>query len=187
MINSSATVSAELGLSLVVPDHGAVPLVASLHYSADDPYAIRMSFHVGTDEPVEWIFARDLLAVGLEGPAGEGDVQVWPTEDHGRELLNIALSPRLARLTSRRRALPLRTSSAGHTRSSPPARRATSLTSTASSTSCSGAHRRNCPRIRHRRIREHHFTDQATLPTSSQIPRQPFLRRDQGLRPVRRH
>jgi hypothetical protein len=92
MINSSATVSTELGLSLVVPDHGAVPLVASLYYSAEDPYAIRMAFHVGTDEPVEWIFARDLLAVGLEGPAGEGDVQVWPTDDHGRELLNIALS-----------------------------------------------------------------------------------------------
>jgi Streptomyces sporulation and cell division protein, SsgA len=92
MMNSSATVSAELGLSLVVPDHGAVPLVASLNYSADDPYAIRMAFHVGTDEPVEWIFARDLLAVGLEGPAGEGDVQVWPTDDHGLELLNIALS-----------------------------------------------------------------------------------------------
>ena len=92
MMNSSATVSAELGLSLVVPDHGAVPLVASLYYSAEDPYAIRMAFHVGSDEPVEWIFARDLLAVGLEGPAGEGDVQVWPTDDHGRELLNIALS-----------------------------------------------------------------------------------------------
>ena len=92
MTNSSATVSAELGLSLVVPDHGAVPLVASLYYSADDPYAIRMAFHVGTDEPVEWIFARDLLAVGLEGPAGEGDVQVWPSEDQGRELLSIALS-----------------------------------------------------------------------------------------------
>ena len=92
MINSSATVSAELGLSLVVPDHGAVPLVASLCYSADDPYAIRMAFQVGTDEPVEWIFARDLLAVGLEGPAGEGDVQVWPTDDHGTDLLNIALS-----------------------------------------------------------------------------------------------
>ena len=91
-MNSSATVSAELGLSLVVPDHGAVPLVASLYYSADDPYAIRMAFHVGTDEPVEWIFARDLLALGLEAPAGEGDVQVWPSDDHGRELLNIALS-----------------------------------------------------------------------------------------------
>jgi hypothetical protein len=92
MMNSSDTVSAELGLSLVVPEHGAVPLVASLYYSADDPYAIRMAFHVGMDEPVEWIFARDLLAVGLEGPAGEGDVQVWPGEEHGEEVLNLALS-----------------------------------------------------------------------------------------------
>jgi hypothetical protein len=92
MMNSSVTVSAELGLSLVVPDHGSVPLVASLYYSAEDPYAIRMAFHVGTDEPVEWIFARDLLAVGLEGAAGEGDVQVWPAEEDGQELLNIALS-----------------------------------------------------------------------------------------------
>ncbi|HEY5360595.1 MAG TPA: SsgA family sporulation/cell division regulator [Streptosporangiaceae bacterium] len=92
MMNSSATVSAELGLSLVVPEHGAVPLVASLCYSADDPYAIRMAFHVGADEPVEWIFARELLAVGLEGPAGEGDVQVWPSLERGLEVLNLALS-----------------------------------------------------------------------------------------------
>lgn len=92
MMNSSVTVSAELGLNLVVPDHGSVPLVASLYYSAEDPYAIRMAFHVGADEPVEWIFARDLLAVGLECAAGEGDVQVWPAEDGDRQLLNIALS-----------------------------------------------------------------------------------------------
>jgi hypothetical protein len=92
MMNSSATVSAELGLSLVVPEHGAVPLVASLSYSADDPYAIRMAFHVGTEEPVEWIFARELLTAGLAGPAGEGDVQVWPSADRGEEVLNLALS-----------------------------------------------------------------------------------------------
>ena len=92
MMNSSATVSAELGLSLLVPDHGAVPLVASMCYGADDPYAIRMAFHVGGDEPVEWIFARELLSTGLHGPAGEGDVQVWPADEHGHELLNIALS-----------------------------------------------------------------------------------------------
>jgi hypothetical protein len=89
---NSATVSAELGLSLVVPEHGAVPLVASLYYRADDPYAVRMAFHVGMDDPVEWIFARDLLAAGLDGPAGEGDVQVWPSDDGGSEVLNIALS-----------------------------------------------------------------------------------------------
>jgi Streptomyces sporulation and cell division protein, SsgA len=92
MMNSGATVSAELGLSLVVPEHGAVPLVASLCYSAGDPYAIMMAFHVGTDDPVEWIFSRDLLSAGLHGPAGEGDVQVWPGDDHGLGVLNIALS-----------------------------------------------------------------------------------------------
>jgi len=92
MMNTGATVSAELGLSLVVPEHGAVPLVASLAYSAGDPYAIRMAFHVGTDDPVEWIFSRDLLSAGLGGPTGEGDVQVWPGEIHGIAVLNIALS-----------------------------------------------------------------------------------------------
>jgi Streptomyces sporulation and cell division protein, SsgA len=92
MMNSSVSVSAELGLSLVVPEHGAVPLVASLYYSAQDPYAIRMAFHVGTDEPVEWIFARDLIFAGLEGPAGEGDVRLWPGDDNGCRVLNIALS-----------------------------------------------------------------------------------------------
>ena len=91
-MNTGATVSAQLGLSLVVPEHGAVPLVASLCYSAGDPYAIRMAFHVGADDPVEWIFSRDLLSAGLIRPAGEGDVQVWPGEDHGIGVLNIALS-----------------------------------------------------------------------------------------------
>jgi hypothetical protein len=92
MMNSGPTVSAELGLSLVVPEHGAVPLVASLWYSTDDPYAIRMAFHVGTDEPVEWIFSRELLSAGMDGPAGDGDVHVWPGTDHGLGVLNVALS-----------------------------------------------------------------------------------------------
>ena len=77
--SSSTTISAELGLRLVVPKQTIVPLVASLYYSGGDPYAVRMAFHVGTDEPVEWIFARDLLAAGIESPQGEGDVKVWPS------------------------------------------------------------------------------------------------------------
>ena len=94
---NSVTVSAELGLSLVVPEHGAVPLVASLDYCADDPYAIKMAFHVGTDEPVEWIFARDLLAAGIESRQGDGDVQVWPSsmsvaETSGLDVIGVAES-----------------------------------------------------------------------------------------------
>jgi len=77
--SSSSTISAELGLKLVVPQQTIVPLVASMYYSGSDPYAVRMAFHVGTDEPVEWIFARDLLAAGIESRQGDGDVQVWPS------------------------------------------------------------------------------------------------------------
>jgi len=105
--SSSTTISAELGLRLVVPQQTIVPLVASMFYSGSDPYAVRMAFHVGTDEPVEWIFARDLLAAGIESRQGEGDVQVWPSHEScaetgsvdltasretGQKILNIELS-----------------------------------------------------------------------------------------------
>jgi hypothetical protein len=42
-------------------------------------YAVRIAFHVGLEEPVEWIFARDLLSRGVEGRQGIGDVQVRPS------------------------------------------------------------------------------------------------------------
>ncbi|MGD0936118.1 MAG: SsgA family sporulation/cell division regulator [Streptosporangiaceae bacterium] len=100
-MNFSATVSAELGLRLVAAEQTIVPLVASLYYSGGDPYAIRMAFHVGAQEPVEWIFARELLADGTTTPVGDGDVQIWPSSeaaDPGGEIcgpltvLNIKLS-----------------------------------------------------------------------------------------------
>ena len=75
----STTVSTELGLRLVAAEQTTVPLVASLHYSGSDPYAIRMAFHVGPEDPVEWIFARELFADGMTTPEGDGDVQVWPS------------------------------------------------------------------------------------------------------------
>jgi len=67
-------------------------LTASVCYRDDDPYAIRMSFHVGMDDPVEWLFARDLLAVGMQTPVGDGDVRVWPAPPGDRDVLNISLS-----------------------------------------------------------------------------------------------
>ena len=91
-MNRSATVVAELGLRLVVPDRGGVPLTSSLRYRGDDPYAIRMSFHAGLDDPVEWLFARDLLSVGVQAATGDGDVRVWPALAGDRDVLNISLS-----------------------------------------------------------------------------------------------
>lgn len=97
MMDSRATISAEFDLMLVVPRQATVPLVAGLFYSGDDPYAVRMAFHMGTDQAVEWIFARDLLTAGLAGPAGDGDVRTWPSTSSagggdGETVLNIVLS-----------------------------------------------------------------------------------------------
>ncbi|WP_149551927.1 SsgA family sporulation/cell division regulator [Streptomyces marokkonensis] len=54
---------------------------ATLHYDRDDPFAVRMTFPApATLEGVEvcWTFARELLAAGLRGPEGHGDVRVRP-------------------------------------------------------------------------------------------------------------
>ena len=78
-MNSSSTISAELCLRLVVSQQTIHTLVATFLYSREDPYAIRMKFQDGVDEPVEWIFARDLLSTGIEGREGLCDVTVWPS------------------------------------------------------------------------------------------------------------
>jgi hypothetical protein len=94
MMDSGRTVSAELGFLLVIPRQASVPVTASLFYTGNDPYAVRMTFHAGPDETVEWIFARDLLTAGLTEPAGAGDVRAWPSPpgDGGAPVLNVVLS-----------------------------------------------------------------------------------------------
>jgi len=58
-------------------------VTATLRYDGDDPLAVRVVFPAEASldgSEVAWAFARDLLADGLREPAGEGDVQVWPSE-----------------------------------------------------------------------------------------------------------
>jgi hypothetical protein len=76
---SQAEVSAELGLGLVGPENKIMRVTAGLSYSSADPYAVRVAFDVGTDKPVEWILARELLAAALHAPEGIGDVRAWPS------------------------------------------------------------------------------------------------------------
>ncbi|MEU0443270.1 SsgA family sporulation/cell division regulator [Streptomyces sp. NPDC006186] len=69
----------EARLVAAAPRMPTIP--AMLHYNRRDPFAVRMTFPApATLEGVEvcWTFARDLLAAGLEGPDGQGDVRVRP-------------------------------------------------------------------------------------------------------------
>jgi len=86
------TVTAELELRLVVPGSPSLPVVADLAYDLTDPYAVRVAFHTGGPDVVEWTFARALLTDGVTHPVGEGDVQVWPSHSGGRPVVCISLS-----------------------------------------------------------------------------------------------
>jgi hypothetical protein len=85
-----ATVEVETSFRFVAPDAPAFPVRASLRYDPADPYAIQVLFSAESTggEAVSWSFARELLVTGLDGPAGIGDVRVWPRDD----LVALALS-----------------------------------------------------------------------------------------------
>ncbi|WP_340561214.1 SsgA family sporulation/cell division regulator [Streptomyces sp. GSL17-111] len=72
------TVERELEMVLVLSPERSVAVPAKLLYRTDDPYAVHVSFHIGSDSPVHWTFARELLVEGVFRPSGHGDVRVWP-------------------------------------------------------------------------------------------------------------
>ncbi|MDQ0991168.1 SsgA family sporulation/cell division regulator [Streptomyces sp. V3I7] len=85
-------VERELELRLILSPERSVPVPARLSYRADDPYAIHISFHITSEHPVHWTFARELLVEGVFRPCGQGDVRVWPTKSEGRSVVLMALS-----------------------------------------------------------------------------------------------
>ncbi len=44
------------------------------------------------DDELEWTFARSLLTDGVAAPAGDGDVQVWPSTSGGQQVVCLSLS-----------------------------------------------------------------------------------------------
>jgi Streptomyces sporulation and cell division protein, SsgA len=86
------TVERELELNLVLSPEHSVPVPARLTYRADDPFAVHISFHIGSETPVNWTFARELMVEGVYRPSGQGDVRIWPTRAEGRSVVCIALS-----------------------------------------------------------------------------------------------
>ena len=53
-----------------------------LRYTDAEPYAVTLVFRGDglAGSPIEWIFARDLLATGVLAASGDGDVRVWPAD-----------------------------------------------------------------------------------------------------------
>ncbi|MDQ1038353.1 hypothetical protein QFZ75_004769 [Streptomyces sp. V3I8] len=91
-MNDDTVVERELELQLVLSPDRSIPVPALLSYRARDPYAVHVTFHIGTDHPVNWTFARELLVEGVFRPCGHGDVRVWPTKIGGRGVVLMALS-----------------------------------------------------------------------------------------------
>jgi hypothetical protein len=85
------TIAQRLVVALRTSTGEAAPVLVELGYSADDPYAVRLSFHPD-DSPVCWDFGRDLLSGGLQEPTGDGDVHVWSClDDDGVAVLVVEL------------------------------------------------------------------------------------------------
>ncbi len=91
-MSTLAPLTRALRLHLVVAGEESMPVDASLSYASSDPYAVTAVFHADESEPVTWTFGRDLLAAGLEQPAGEGDIGVWPSTSQGLPVICMALS-----------------------------------------------------------------------------------------------
>ncbi|AVH58501.1 MULTISPECIES: SsgA family sporulation/cell division regulator [Streptomyces] len=85
-------VERELEVKLVLSPERSIPVPARLSYRTDDPYAVHITFHISSEHPVHWTFARELLVEGVFRPCGHGDVRVWPTNVAGRTVVLMALT-----------------------------------------------------------------------------------------------
>jgi Streptomyces sporulation and cell division protein, SsgA. len=85
-------VAQELEMKLVLSPERSIAVPARLSYDVQDPYAVHITFHLDSEAPVTWVFARELLAQGARRPSGRGDVRVSPAARSGEgRALQLAL------------------------------------------------------------------------------------------------
>ncbi|GAA1976111.1 SsgA family sporulation/cell division regulator [Kitasatospora viridis] len=79
---ATVAVTAEVAVELLVPGQDErIPLRSTWAYHSYDPLAVRVDFLLPLGAPERWTFARELLAEGLDAPAGDGDVVLEPEAD----------------------------------------------------------------------------------------------------------
>ncbi|MEV0255320.1 SsgA family sporulation/cell division regulator [Streptomyces sp. NPDC050732] len=114
------TVQAEVMMSFLVSEELSFRIPVELRYEIDDPYAVRLTFHLPGDTPVTWAFGRELLIDGVGRPCGDGDVRVEPTDSGlldealirlqvgaDRALFRVGIPPLLAFLDRTDKLVPL--------------------------------------------------------------------------------
>ncbi|MFF3585187.1 SsgA family sporulation/cell division regulator [Streptomyces mirabilis] len=90
-MESLKTVTQGMAVQLVISRTYSLAMCMSLRYEPTDPYVVRATFFTDTDEPAEWVLGRDLLADGLRGSAGCGDIRIWPAVGRGDQAMYLVL------------------------------------------------------------------------------------------------
>ncbi|MGW1504390.1 SsgA family sporulation/cell division regulator [Streptomyces mirabilis] len=90
-MESLKTVTQGVAVQLVISCTYSLSMCMSLRYEPTDPYVVRATFFTDTDEPAEWVLGRDLLADGLRGSAGCGDIRIWPAAGRGDQAMYLVL------------------------------------------------------------------------------------------------
>lgn len=103
----SRTISADLVLQVLDAWGRTVELPAEFGYDPADPWAVWITFRGASGrstEPVRWAVGRDLLMSGMTDPAGEGDIQLFPSVDeNGRAAVIMELCSPDGRLVTQMR------------------------------------------------------------------------------------
>ncbi|MER5862857.1 SsgA family sporulation/cell division regulator [Kitasatospora sp. NPDC002040] len=87
----AARCAVPLELKVVTCTGRSISIAACLKYSASDPYAVRLDIYAGYGTSTAWVFARDLLTVGVSRAVGADDVSVHPLPQGGRPTVVITL------------------------------------------------------------------------------------------------
>ncbi|MQY14528.1 Sporulation-specific cell division protein SsgB [Streptomyces sp. RB5] len=90
-LNQPTTVVHAATVAVDVPGEPVVLMPALLHYDRADPYAVLLSLGAPETEPVDWVFARSLLAEGMRRPSGVGRVLVNPPHRCHRDSVRIVV------------------------------------------------------------------------------------------------
>jgi hypothetical protein len=92
MLHPFHTVTTPLTLSVSALT-GDADMPAELRYDPNDPLAVTLAIGTECDSPVIWVFARDLLAEGVNSAAGVGDITVEPaSEEAPHDVVRITLA-----------------------------------------------------------------------------------------------